>query len=168
MTKTAVCGPFAERDLADQIGPDPMRVAFRRCGYRMQRAGLARAGPELFLKVGDIPAVESGANRTYVPDAVVIGHAQQKRGDVAFARTPAGDNHFLVSFMLDLDPRAGAFPGLIFTRQSLGHDAFEPTRFAGVQGVAQAAFERFGNQDRIACRTVDGLEEFLASVGVRL
>src|SRR5690625_7243921 len=104
MAQTAMRGPFAKGDLADQIGPDPVRIAVRRCGHRMQRTGLTRAGAELFLKVGDIPAVESGANRTYVPDAVVIGHAQQKRGAVAIARTPAADKPVLVTFTRLLDP----------------------------------------------------------------
>jgi hypothetical protein len=107
MPDTAAAGPVAKSNLADQLGLDPMGIAWK-LGIGGEGAGVGMEVAQLGPQLAQSLLAEAGAHVACIPQAAfLVMHAQQQRAQ-AGARTPrigeAADDELLALATLELDP----------------------------------------------------------------
>ena len=142
-------GPFAERDLADERGLDPVRPAFD-LGALGKRAVCRRHRVELLLQVAEVALAEAGADVACILQrAVGVVHAEQQRAEIG-ARPGrigiAGDHEFLAALALQLDP-VGAARAAVRRALALADDAFQAERERRLDHAVGRRVEHFAEAD---------------------
>src|SRR5207248_7709144 len=142
LAQSAVAGPLAELDLADQLGLDEGGVLEPR-HRRVEGAVGTRERRHLLAQLVEQAVGEAGADVPRVDELPAVVVAEEEgtdgAGPPAFARRPAADHELLAPVVLDLEPGPRALAGLVDAVEALGHDALEARALAGLDDVGPTA-----------------------------
>src|SRR5690606_8030446 len=127
LPQPARLGPFAELDLSDELGCQPVRVPGLRRRDTVERARLSSEPSDDRPQLLELLVVKSGADLAHIAQPAVVGDAEEQRTHAPRTTPPPwpppGDDHLLSAMVLDLDPGSRAAPWRIAGAAALGHDA---------------------------------------------